>query len=119
MHFTRKDTVATALVAATVVAYIGYLTFGSVPFAEDVRGMAAVGLVLGFASRRVGGRHEFPHERLAFAGGLGSMALGIVALATENELVLAAFMASIVALWAAAVYVHSGHGHPGRVHASH
>jgi hypothetical protein len=118
MRFSRKDVVATALVAAAVAAYAGYLAFGSVPLIEDARGMAAVGLILGFASRRIGGRAGFSHERAAFAAGLGSMALGIAALATENEAILALFMASIVALWAAAMYVHTG-GYHGRVRVSH
>jgi hypothetical protein len=105
--FTRTDVVATALVAAVVVIYLAYLAFDGLPMVRDITGMAAVGLILGFASRRVGGRAEFAHERVAFAGGLGSMALGIVAMITESELVLAVFIASIVGLCLAAMSVHS------------
>ena len=119
MGFTRKDTIATALVAAVVAAYVGFLAFGSVPFIEDVRGMAAVGLIFGFASRRIGGRAGFRHERAAFAAGLGSMALGIVALATESTVVLALFIGSIVALWAAAMYVAGHRSHVGHATLSH
>ena len=108
MVFTRKDTIATGFVAAVVAAYVGFLAFGSVPFIEDVRGMAAVGLILGFASRRIGGRAAFRHQRTAFAAALGSMVLGIVALATENAVLLALFVGSIVTLWAAAMYA-AGH----------
>jgi hypothetical protein len=113
--FERRDVVATLLLAAAVVPYIGYTAFGSVPFIEDARGMAAVGLLLGFASRRVGGRHGFEHERLAFAAGLGVMGLGIVALATESDAVLAVFMVSMVGLWAAAqsTRISGGHRHAG------
>jgi uncharacterized membrane protein len=107
MKFTRKDFLATALVAAAFVIYLAYLAFEGIPMVRDATGMAAVGLILGFASRRVGGRGHFAHERVAFAAGLGSMALGIVAMITESELVLAVFMASIVGLWLAATYVHS------------
>jgi hypothetical protein len=118
MRLTTRDVVATVLVAAVVVAYVGYLTFGSVPFIEDVRGMAGVGLVFGFASRRIGGRQAFRHQRVAFGAGLASMALGIMTLATESEVLLAVFIASIVVLWAAAMYVRAG-GHVGRLRVSH
>jgi hypothetical protein len=107
MGFTRKDTVATGLVAAVVVIYLAYLVLDGMPLVRDVKGMAAVGLVLGFASRRFGGRDDFPHQRLAFAAGLGSMALGVAALITESELVLAVFVGSIVGLWMAAMYVRT------------
>ena len=39
--------------------------------------MAAVGLVLGFVSRRVGGRHGFRHEGVVMAANIGSLALGV------------------------------------------
>jgi hypothetical protein len=119
MTRTWKDTVATASVAIVVIFYLGYLMFGSMPFVEDVRGMAAVGLVLSFASRRVGGRHGFQHERAALAANFGSLALGFVALATENGVVLALFIVSVVVLWLAATYVRTGGFHIGRLHSSH
>ena len=84
MPHTRKDTVATVLAAAVVVIYVGYLWFDGIPFVEDVRGMAAVGLVLSFAGRRIGGRHGFRHQHLAMAANIGSLALGFAALATES-----------------------------------
>ena len=106
MRFTRKDSVATGLVAAVITIYLAYLVFDGVPFVRDPEGMAGIGLIIGFASRRIGGRAAFAHQRIAFAAGLGSMALGILALITASELVLALFVASIIGLWAAAVYVH-------------
>ena len=110
MRFTGKDVVATALVGAVVAIYLAYLTFDGIPMVRDATGMAAVGLIFGFASRRIGGRAEFAHERLAFAGGIGSMGLGIITLITESDLVLAVFIASIVGLWLAAMYAHSHAG---------
>jgi hypothetical protein len=110
MKPTWKDGVATALVAVVVVVYVGYLSLeDGLPLVRDIRGMAAVGLILGFASRRIGGRRGIEHERVAFAAGLASMALGILALVTESELVLALFIVSIAALGAAATYVRTGH----------
>jgi hypothetical protein len=119
MAFSRRDTVATGLVAAVVVVYLAYLVFDGIPIVRDVEGMAAVGLILGFASRRIGGRAAFPHERVAFAAGLGSMALGIVALMTASELVLALFVTSIAGLWAAAMYMHTHTRRVGRVPVAH
>jgi hypothetical protein len=119
MPHTWKDTVATGLVAAVVVIYVGYLLFDGIPFVEDVRGMAAVGLVLSFASRRIGGRHGFRHQRVAMAANVGSLALGFAALATENAVVLALFVASIVVLWLAATYVRTDGFHIHRLHPSH
>ena len=110
--WTRKDTLATGLVAAVVVIYLAYVTFDGIPFVRDPTGMAAVGLILGFVSRRIGGRAAFSHERLAFAAGLGSMALGVATLVTESEVVLAMFVASIVGLWVAAM---NARHHPGPV----
>ncbi len=118
MRFTRRDTVATGLVAAVVLVYVAHVGLDGIPFVHDVSGMAAVGLILGFASRRVGGRAGFAHERVAFAAGLGSMALGIAASITESEIMLAVFVASIVGLWAAAVYSQA-HGSLRRVPVAH
>jgi hypothetical protein len=114
MEFTRKDALATVLVTVAVVVYAAYLVFDGFLFITDVPAMAGVALVLGFASRRIGGREGFAHERLAFAAGLGSMALGIVAVSTGSAVVLALFMISMVALWIAATYVRTG-GHFGHV----
>jgi hypothetical protein len=114
MTSTWKDTVATALAAGVVIAYVGHLAWGGLAFVTDVRGMAAVGLVLGVASRRIGGRRVFKHEWWAMLANFGSLALGIAALATESEEVLALFVASIVGLWAAATYVRAGGFHVHR-----
>jgi hypothetical protein len=117
MTHTRKDILATGLVALAVLIYVGYLIFGTLPFVHDVKGMAAVGLVLSFASRRIGGRHGFGHERAAMAANFGSLALGFAALATGSSAWLALFMASVAGLWLAAAFVGT-HGHrPNPVHA--
>lgn len=118
MQRTNRDTIATALIALLIVTYAGYLLFDGLPFVRDVKGMAAVGLVLGFASRRIGGRQGIEHEWRALVAGLACLALGIVALATASELVLALFIAANVGLWAAATLVRSGH-RVGGVRLSH
>jgi hypothetical protein len=63
-----------------------------------------VALVLGFASRRIGGRHGFRHEWLAGLAGMGSLALGFIALGSQSEAFLALAVGSIVVLWGAAMY---------------
>jgi hypothetical protein len=118
MRFTRKDVVATVLVAVAVLLYIGFVAFEGFWFIDGVPAMAGVGLLLGFASRRIGGREGFAHDKVAFAAGLGSITLGIVAVATESELLLALFMLSMVGLWLAAMYAHSGR-HVGHVRVLH
>jgi len=50
MRLKIRDLVATILVAAIAVPYIGYLINGEMPFIKDPRGMSATGLVLGVAA---------------------------------------------------------------------
>jgi hypothetical protein len=114
MLFTTKDKVATGLLVAALAVYIGYLITGGFLFVQDVRGMAAVGLLLGFLSRRIGGREDFVHMRAARFGGISCIALGFMALFTESTVLLALFMALTVGLWAAAMFVKSG-AHFGHV----
>lgn len=102
MTRTWKDAIATALVASVLILYVGFVALGRMPLVEDARGMAATGLLLCLASRRVGGRYGFRHERSAVAGNLASLILGVAALATESAVLLALFVASAVALWVAA-----------------
>ena len=43
MKLTLRDGIATLLVAAILVPYVGYLVNGEMPFIKDPRGMAAPG----------------------------------------------------------------------------
>jgi hypothetical protein len=72
MRITTTDVIATLLVAAIVVPYLGYLAWGDMPFIQDPRGMAATGLILGLAAALVAGRAAFeaePMHRAALASG--------------------------------------------------
>jgi len=104
VRITYKDAVATLLVAAIVVPYLGYLAWGDMPFIQDLRGMAATGLVLGLAAAAVAGRAAFdpePMHRAALAAGVAALALGIAALLVgSSEVLLAVFIAAIVVTWA-------------------
>lgn len=110
MSTTSKDVVATLLVAAIVVPYIGYLAWGEMPFVQDPRGMAAVGLILGLAAAVVAGRDAFtpePLHRAALGAGVVALVLGIATVWAEtSEALLAAFIIAIVVTWALGEAAH-------------
>ena len=114
MRFTIRDLYASLLVAATVVPYIGYLVTGSMPFISDARGMAGTGLVLGFAAFLVARRPSQTDRLTRWETGLGiatlvigATALGIAELAGAQVL-LATFIAAIVAVWGLEMLHHAG-----------
>lgn len=117
MKLTLRDLVATLLVVAIAVPYIGYLMNGSMPYIEDPRGMSAVGLLLGavaFLVMRSG--DELDRAGKAEAGiALMSLVLGLVALAFAEtaaaEVLLAVFMVSILVVWAVEMIDHAGVTH--------
>ena len=101
MRFLTKEAIATALVDVIVFTYVCYLALGRLPIIESIRGVAAVALVLGMASRSIGGRAGYRHHRAAALAGLASLALGLATLATPRQSLLALFVASIIGLWLA------------------
>lgn len=119
MRLTIRDLLATVLLAALGVYYVGYLLNGSMPFVQDARGMSAVGLVLGAAAFLVL-RYGDPfdrYEKVTTAVAVGALALGLVALflaeTASAEWLLAAFMASILVVWAMEIADHAGLVHHG------
>jgi hypothetical protein len=98
MSFTARDAVATGLIGAAVAAYGAYLTVDEVAFVHDVRGMAAVALGLGFASRRIGGTDMFAHRQSMRVASIACVVLGFTAFFTERAAVLAALMAVTIGL---------------------
>lgn len=121
MKLTFRDAIASILVAAIAVPYIGYLVNGEMPFIKDARGMSAVGLVLGAIAFLVlqSGNAD---DRLGQGEGVGaivSMALGVAALLLAEtaaaEVLLAVFMGSILVVYAFEVADHAGlvHAHAG------
>jgi hypothetical protein len=114
MRLKIRDLVATILVAAIAVPYIGYLINGEMPFIKDPRGMSATGLVLGVAAYLVLRRGDL-FDRVGKAEtGLAVLALvlGVVALALAEtaaaEVLLAVFMGSILIVWAVELMDHAG-----------
>ncbi|MEI8406597.1 MULTISPECIES: hypothetical protein [unclassified Kribbella] len=121
MRLKARDLVATLLVVAIAVPYVGYLIDGDMPFVEDARGMSAVGLLLGAAAfgLLLSGN---PRDRLGkteIGIAIVSAVLGIVALGFAEtaaaELLLALFMGSILVVLAIMLIDHAGWWH----HAGH
>ncbi|MZF87706.1 hypothetical protein [Streptomyces sp. SID5643] len=104
---TVREILATLLVAAVVVPFIGYSVRGSMPFVEDPRGMAGIGIVACLLMFLVLGRGAADTGRLGwFTRALGVLALGfgIAALIAETSwALLVPMMAALVAFWAAAM----------------
>jgi hypothetical protein len=103
-----RDLVATLLVIAIGIPYVGYLVRGEMPFIQDPRGMAATGLVLGLVAFFVAAR-DVPEQltTTVTAVSVVSLLLGVAALAFAEaaaaEVLLAVFMASILLAWALAM----------------
>jgi hypothetical protein len=114
MRVKIRDLVATILVAAIAVPYIGYLVNGEMPFIKDPRGMAGTGLVLGivaFLVLRSGdafdrtGKVEVGLATVALALGVVTLVLAETAAA---EVLLAVFMGSILVVWTVELLDHFG-----------
>ena len=121
MKLKFKDLLATILLAAIAVPYVGYLINGEMPFIKDPRGMSATGLVLGVAAFLVMRQNDL-FDRVGKAEtGLAavSLVLGLVALGLAEtaaaEVLLAVFMGSILVVWAIELMDHAGilPGHRG------
>jgi Na+-transporting NADH:ubiquinone oxidoreductase subunit NqrB len=114
MRGKTRDLLATILVAAIAVPYIGYLVNGDMPLIQDPREMSATGLVLGVLAFQVLRRGD-AFDRLGkieIGLGLVSLALGLVALILAEtaaaEILLAVFMGSILVVWAVELMDHVG-----------
>lgn len=125
MKLTLRDLVATILVLAIAIPYVGYLIQGDMPFVEDARGMAAVGLLLGAAAYvvlRMGDELDRV-GKIETAVAVVSLGLGLVALAFAEtaaaEVLLAVFMVSILAVLALELVDHSGVMHWHEPHMTH
>ena len=114
MKFKMKDFVATLLVAAIAVPYVGYLINGEMPYVKDPRGMSAVGLILGLAAYWMLEHGDMFDKTDKVETGLEavSLILGVVALALAEtaaaEVLLAVFMGSILVVWAVKLADHAG-----------
>ncbi len=117
MRLKVKDLVATTLVAAVAVPYVGYLVRGEMPFIEDARGMSAVGLALGGLAYWVIARGDqlAGFGLVATYAAVVSLLAGFVALLFAEfaaaEALLAIFMVTIVVVLAMKLSEHAGAVH--------
>lgn len=117
---TVRDLLATLIVAAVVVPFIGYSARGTMPFVQDPRGMAGVGIVgslLAFAAfgRRAFGTEAFESVMVTLA--VVTVGFGIAALIAETVwALLVPMIAGLVLMWALAL-MHDG-GYVGPEHAA-
>jgi hypothetical protein len=113
---TVRDLLATLVIAAVVVPFIGYSARGSMPFVQDPRGMAVVvivGAVLAFAvlGRRALGTGTF--EGVMVTLGVLTLGFAIAALIAETVWVLLVpAMAGLVLMWALALMHDAGYVAP-------
>ena len=118
---TYRDMLATLIVAAAVVPFIGYSVRGSMPFVQDPRGMAGVGIagcLLAFAAfgREALGTGAF--ERFMLTLGVLTLGFGVAALIVETSwALLVPMVAGLVIIWASALLHEAGYlasAHPVR-----
>jgi hypothetical protein len=110
---TLRDLLATLIIAAVVVPFIGYSARGSMPFVQDPRGMSGVvivGTVLAFAvfGRKAFGTGTFEWVMVT----LGVLTLGFAVAALIAETVWALLvpaMAGLVIMWALALLHDAGY----------
>lgn len=110
MRLSFRDYLATVLVAGIAVPYLGYLVFGTMPFILDARAMAGTGLVLGATACLAGARRGAPLTAgfwLLTVLAVGTLAVGVDALITQDRTMLAVFMGGIVVVWALSMLRHA------------
>jgi MFS family permease len=126
VRLTSRDWLATILVVAIGIPYVGYLVNGEMPFVEDPRGMSAVGLVLGAAAFAVLWSGHLAERfgkgpTLTAAGAL--LFLGLVAFAFAEtaaaEILLAVFLGALLIGLAFVLADRAGLVHPRVHHGTH
>jgi hypothetical protein len=116
---TVRDLLATLIIAAVVAPFVGYSIRGSVPFVEDPRGMAGVGIVGGLLAFAVFGRKAFGtgmFESIMVALGVITIGFGIAALIAETVwALLVPMVAGLVIMWVLALMHDAGYVASGPV----
>lgn len=113
-RLTTRDQVGSALVALIVIAYIGYRVWDEMPFLHDPRGMAALGLLLGWSAFIIIRGTDildwtgFAEVVLAVVSLVIGLATLIFAQTPAAETLTAVFVTSIVVVWAVELLDHLG-----------
>lgn len=102
-NLTIRDAIATLVTAAVVVPFVGYSIRGSMPFLQDPRGMAGVGIVGVVLLAVTFGPAAFRAHRtgaILTVVGLVALGFGVAALIAETSwTLLVPMVAGVVALW--------------------
>ncbi len=110
---TFRDLLATLITAAVVVPFVGYSVRGSMPFVQDPRGMAAVGIVGALLAFLAFGRQGFgtgTFETIMVTLGVLTVGFGIAALIVETSwALLVPMVAGLVLMWALALMHDAGY----------
>jgi hypothetical protein len=113
---TMRDLLATLIVAAAVVPFIGYSVRGSMPFVQDPRGMAGVGIVGAVLAIVAFGRKALGtgvFEAIMVTLGVLTIGFGIAALIVETTwALLVPMMVGLVLLWVLALVHDAGYAAP-------
>lgn len=113
-RLTVRDYAATALVALILVPYLGYLAWDDTPVLQDPRALAGWGIALGLPAFVIiqgadimdwTGRAEIGLASVSLLLGMAALVLSETAAA---DLLLAAFMASILVVWLVEILDHVG-----------
>jgi hypothetical protein len=115
---TTRDLLATLIIAAVVVPFIGYSARGSMPFVQDPRGMAGVIIVGSLLTFAAFGRRAFgtgTYEWVMVTLGVLTLGFAIAVIAETVWTLLVPAVAGLVLMWALALlhdagYVASAHG---------
>jgi hypothetical protein len=111
---TIRDGIATALVAAIVVPYVGYLAWGEMPFIQDSFGMSGASLILGFAAFLAAGRISTATtlSKVELALAWSTLGIGVAAVALMKtgaaEVALGVLVTMIVTTWTVEMLHHAG-----------
>jgi fatty acid desaturase len=113
---TFRDLLATLIVAAVVVPFVGYSVRGSMPFVQDPRGMAGVGIVGALLAFAAFGRQGFgtgTFETVMVTLAVITIGFAVAALIAETMWwLLVPMVAGLVLMWALALMHDAGYVAP-------
>jgi fatty acid desaturase len=113
---TFRDLLATLIVAAVVVPFVGYSVRGSMPFVQDPRGMAGVGIVGALLAFAAFGRKGFgtgTFETVMVTLAIVTIGFAVAALIAETMWwLLVPMVAGLVLMWALALMHDAGYVAP-------
>lgn len=115
MRLRLRDVLALLLMAAVLVPYVGYLVNGSMPLIGDPDAMASTGLLFGGLAFWVIRGGDRPLRPGRAEGGAAVLALVLyvltIALSAAAEVLLAAFICSLLLVLAIDLLDHGGQQH--------